>query len=131
MTNLRRYLTAGGVLLASSCCGRLDFDTAFRREMKRVLPDSGLAVLPPTHALFGTVYPTQTVAYTPLAAEEQPNLKTPVFEGIAIDGRLRVIYTRYDLNNGWAESPNPYVRGYSSADALRLGINAIVYAMTP
>lgn len=131
VTNLRRFLMAGGVLFASSCCGRADFDRAFRREMKRVMPDDDLAVLAPGHPIFSMVYPIDKVRVTPLLAQEQPGLTAPVLEGIAVEGRLRVIYSKYDLNNGWAESPNPYVRGYASADTLRLGINAIVYAMTP
>jgi len=131
VTNLRRYLMAGGTLLASACCGRSDFDRAFRREVKRVLPDYPLAELPASHPLLSMVYPLQKVTCTPLLAQEQPDLKAPVIEGVAVEGRLRVIYSKWDLNNGWSESPNPYVRGYASADALRLGINAIVYAMTP
>ena len=131
VTNLRRFLTAGGLLMASSCCGREDFDQAFRREIKRVLPEAKLETLPAAHALFSIVYPIKEVKTTPLLAQEQPGLKTPAIEGISFEGRLRVIYSKYDLNNGWSESPNPYVRGYVSADAMRLGINAIVYAMTP
>jgi hypothetical protein len=32
--------------------------------------------------------------------------------------------------NGWSGAPNPYARGYSSDDSLRLGINILVYSMT-
>lgn len=131
VTNLRRFLTAGGVLLGSSCCGRADFDKAFRREIARVLPNDKLALLKASHPLMSIVYPITTVTVTPLLAKERPGLRAPVLEGVSIEGRLRVIYSKYDINNGWAESPNPYVRGYASADALRIGINAIVYAMTP
>lgn len=131
VTNLRRYLVAGGVLMGSSCCGRAGFDKAFRREIKRVLPEYDLEELPASHPLLSMVYPVQKVTPTPLLARERPDLAAPLIEGVSIEGRLRVIYSKYDLNNGWAESPNPYVRGYASADALRLGINAIVYAMTP
>ena len=131
VVNLRRYLVAGGFLMASSCCGRQDFDKAFRREIRRVMPEYRLAPLPESHPLFSMVYPIRSVKCTPLLAQERPDLKSPELEGISIEGRLRVLYSKYDLNNGWAESPNPYVRGYAAADALRLGINAIVYAMTP
>ncbi len=44
---LQRYLKAGGLLLADSCCGRIAFDMAFRREMAKVLPDKHLEKLPP------------------------------------------------------------------------------------
>jgi len=131
VVNLRRYLVAGGFLMASSCCGREDFDKAFRREIRRVMPEYRLAPLPESHPLLSMVYPVRSVKCTPLLAQERPDLNGLELEGLGIEGRLRVLYSKYDLNNGWAESPNPYVRGYVAADALRLGINAIVYAMTP
>ncbi|MGW8257689.1 MAG: DUF4159 domain-containing protein, partial [Thermoguttaceae bacterium] len=43
---LRRYLQAGGLLLADSCCGRLASDMAFRREMAKALPGKQLEKLP-------------------------------------------------------------------------------------
>jgi len=41
-----------------------------------------------------------------------------------------VIYSRYALGNGWEGIDHPYSRGYESGDALRLGANILLYAMT-
>ena len=46
---MRRYLKAGGLLLADACCGRLAFDVAFRREIAKALPGNKLERLPPDH----------------------------------------------------------------------------------
>ena len=130
VTNLRRYLAAGGVLVANSCCGRKSFDDAFRREIARVLPDQKLERVPLEHPLYRSVFPIQRVEYTALVLHERPGLDRPTLEGISIENQLRVIYSPLGLVNGWSGAPNPYAREYVGNDALRLGINILVYAMT-
>ena len=130
VSNLRRYLAAGGVLVANACCGRQGFDTAFRREIARVLPDHPLERIPLDHAIYRTVYPIQQVEYTPLVAQEHPGLDRPTLEGVTLENQLRVVYSPLGFVNGWSGAPNPYARGYRAEDALRLGINILVYAMT-
>jgi hypothetical protein len=127
---LRSYFRNGGVLLGNACCGRTAFDRAFRREMKKVFNDQALQQLPLDHPLFSSLYNIDKVQYTDWMREQQPDLSTPVVEGVTLGGQLCVIYSPYDLGNGWEGIPHPYSLGYSSRDALRLGANAIVYAMT-
>jgi hypothetical protein len=130
VNNLRRYLAAGGVLVGNSCCGRKSFDEAFRREIARVMPDRKLERVPLDHPVYKSVFPIQKVEYTPLAQHEHPGLDRPTLEGIAIDNQLRVIYSPFGFVNGWSGAPNPYAREYAGNDALRIGINILVYAMT-
>lgn len=130
VARLRAYLNAGGMLVADACCGRATFDIAFRRELKRVLPDSSLDMLPAGHPLYSTVFPIQQVDYSPLVQHEQPGLNRPALEGVTRDGQLQVIYSQFALGNGWEQFPHPYNRGYADRDALRLGTNIFVYAMT-
>jgi hypothetical protein len=128
--NLQRYLSAGGVLVANACCGRKGFDDAFRREIRRVLPDHPLEHIPLEHPIYSAVYPIHAVTYTPLVLHEHPGLREPTLEGISLENQLRVIYSPYGFVNAWSGAPNPYDRGYAGDDALRLGINILVYAMT-
>lgn len=130
VSNLRRYLAAGGVLVANACCGRKGFDEAFRREIARVLPEQKLQRVPLDHPVYRSVFPIQKVEYTPLVLHDQPGLDRPALEGISIENQLRVIYSPYGFVNGWSGAPNPYAREYVGNDALRLGINILVYAMT-
>jgi len=130
VNNLRRYLAAGGVLVANACCGRKTFDTAFRREVARVLPDQKLARIPLDHPVYRSVFPIRKVAYTPLVLHEHPGMSRPALQGVSLESQLRVIYSPYGFVNGWSGAPNPYARGYQDKDALRLGINILVYAMT-
>lgn len=130
VNNLRRYLAAGGVLVGNACCGRASFDKAFRREIARVLPDHKLDRIAADHPVYSSVFPVQTVEYTPLVLHDHPGLNRPSLEGVSIENQLRVVYSPFGFVNGWSGAPNPYAREYQTNDALRLGINILVYAMT-
>jgi hypothetical protein len=127
---LRHYLKAGGLLLADSCCGRIAFDMAFRREMAKVLPDKQLQKLPLEHPLYHCHYDIKQVDYTPRVREDFGTLYSPPLEGMTIDDKLAVIYSRFDLGNGWEQFPHPYSYGLKDASALQIGTNVIVYAIT-
>jgi len=127
---LRRYLKAGGLLLADACCGRLAFQRAFARELARALPDHKLEPLPADHPLYHAHNDIKKVEYTPRVAEDFGAMTAPSLDGITLDGRLAVVYSRFDLGNGWEQFPHPYSYGYSERDALAIGTNMIVYAVT-
>jgi hypothetical protein len=130
VANLRAFLETGGFLLADACCGRRAFDVAFRREIRRALPDSALVPLAPDHPVFACHLKIGEVGYTPLVARERAGLHRPEMEGVEIDGALRVLYSHYDLGNGWENIDQPWTRGLSARDAIQVGVNAVVYAMT-
>ncbi len=127
---LQRYLKAGGMLVADACCGRVAFDMAFRREIAKVLPDVKLERLPPDHPIYHVHFDIDRVEYTPRVREDFGPLETPELEGISLDGRLAVVYSRFDLGNGWEQFPHPYSYGIQDEDALKIGTNILVYAVT-
>ncbi len=127
---LQRYLKAGGILLADACCGRLSFDLAFRREIAKVLPDDKLRRLNPDHPVYHCHYDVDRVDYTLRVREDFGPLDTPELEGISIDGRLAVVYSKFDLGNGWEQFPHAYSHGLKDQPALQIGTNVIVYAIT-
>jgi hypothetical protein len=127
---LQRYLKAGGLLLADACCGRMAFDLAFRREIAKVFPGQKLQRLPHDHPLYHCHYDITRVEYTPRVREDFGPLEAPELEGLTIDGRLAVIYSRFDLGNGWEQFPHPYSYGLKDEPALQIGTNVIVYAIT-
>lgn len=130
VAGLRRFLSNGGFLLVDSCCGNLGFDAAFRREMKRVFADAQLQELPKDHPLYSTVDPIETVEYTPKVKATFGDMNAPYLEAITVDGVARVIYSRFDLGCGWENEDHPWAKGVAPKDALRVGINAVVYALT-
>jgi hypothetical protein len=127
---LQHYLKAGGMLLADACCGRLAFHLAFQREIARVLPEHRLESLPLDHPLYHAHYDVGMVEYTPRVTEDFGATNAPSLSGITLEGRLAVVYSRFDLGNGWEQFPHPYTYGYSDKDALALGTNIIVTAVT-
>lgn len=130
VSNLRQYLTRGGVLLAEACCGRREFDAAFRREMRRVLPKHELTVLAGDHEIYDINFKITSARVTQLAHLYYPELQGPRLEAINISGRLAVIYSPLAIGNGWEGITHPFSAGYHDADALRLGVNLFVYIMS-
>jgi len=127
---LRSYLKNGGALIADACCGRLEFDQAFRREMKRVLPDSPLKPLPAAHPLLTAAADIRKVKYTEYVQQNRPELDTPELEGIEQNGVICLVYSKYAFGSAWDGFERPYAKGYKSEDALRIGLNTMVYMLS-
>jgi hypothetical protein len=130
VSGLRKFLANGGFLLADACCGNLEFDRSFRRELKRVLPDRDLARLPKEHPVFSTFHKIDQIAYTPQVLASFEGLSAPYLEGISIGEETRVIYSRFDLGCGWEGEDHPFALGVQSSDALKLGTNIILFSLT-
>lgn len=132
IANLREHLSKGGFLLATSCCGNDLFTKAFGREMKKVFPDKELEPLAPEHPVFHTFYTIEKVRCLFGAGEENVKIKAPPLRGIDIEGRTVVIFSPYALTCGWTRRPRcigSCVR-FGIEDAFKIGINAIIYALT-
>lgn len=100
--NLRKYVRLGGAIWGdSSVPGRFSrFDIAFRREMKRVIPDKDKdwEELPKNHPIFD-----QRQAYYPEVKEIPPGLnyyREPVY-ALRIYGEIAIIYTANDYGDMW------------------------------
>ncbi len=127
---LQKYLQAGGMLLADACCGRMAFDLAFRREIAKVFPNRRLEKIPRDHPVYHCHFDITTVEYTPRVREDFGPLDAPELEGIVLDGRLAVVYSKFDLGNGWEQFPHAYSYGLKDESALQIGTNVLVYATT-
>ena len=121
---LRRYLLGGGFLHADDNYG---LDESFREEIARIFPDRELVELPPEHPVFHSPYEFPDG----LPKIHEHDGAPPQAFGIFHQGRLVVMYTyETDLGDGW-EDPGvhedpPEVR----EEALRMGVNIFVFAMT-
>jgi hypothetical protein len=135
---LQRYLENGGVLFADACCSAAPFDRSFRELMKAMFPDKELTRIPITHELFTTKVghalqqvrrrgadPTGgrgVIANNSVQSE-------PILEGIEVDGRYVVIYSKYDISCALEHQSAIACEGYVSEDATKLAVNIILYAM--
>ncbi|MCX7713378.1 MAG: DUF4159 domain-containing protein [Chthoniobacterales bacterium] len=98
--NLRKYVRMGGCIWGDSAVpGRNSrFDIAFRREMRRVIPDvdKDFTPLPPNHPIF-------TNAYFPEIRETPPGInfyREPVY-ALNIYGEIGILYTANDYADMW------------------------------
>ena len=92
--NLRTYILQGGAIVAnSSLPGRRSrFDVAFRREMKRVIPDHDLKPINNKHSIYNSF---AVFKNTPMGM----NYWQEPLEIIDIDGRVVVIYNLNDYGD--------------------------------
>ncbi|QOV89153.1 DUF4159 domain-containing protein [Humisphaera borealis] len=128
---LKEYLDRGGTLIVDCVVGSSEFDTAFRREIKAIYGEKPLKPLPANHALYSFVQDTTKVRLSPQAAQLLGGeIAAPAIEAIEIDGRLPVIYSKLSLSAGWEQLPRAYNVGYADADALKLGVNVFMYAVS-
>ncbi len=131
---LKKYLESGGFLFAESCCGRREFDQAFRTEMKLVFPDKPLMLISPASSIYVEPNPVKCISITsvtPLLAGQLGRLMIePPLEGVEIGQHYGVVYSQYGMAGGWELSQNPYALGYTDREAIRLGQNIVMYAVT-
>ncbi len=121
---LRRYLEGGGLLHADDNYG---MDEAFRREMARLYPDRPMVELPPDHAIFSAFYEFPEG----LPKIHEHDGESPQAFGIFEDGRLVVLYTyETDLGNGWEDQEVHGNPPELREEALRMGVNIFVHAVT-
>ena len=121
---LRDYFAAGGFLHADDNYG---MDSSFRREMKRVFPDSPLIELPSDHAMYHAFYDFPRGLPK---IHEHDNKPAQGF-GIFYQDQLAVFYTyECDLGDGW-EDPDVHNDPPDKHEAaLQMGINIIMYCLT-
>jgi hypothetical protein len=129
--NLRQFLLKGGVLFAEAGDGRSTFDTAFRAEMAKVLPDHPMLPVAATATLLHQPNEVGTVKVRPALAAQLDNRRTTTPELFAaeVNGTTAVIYSPRDLSAGWEQAPAPYAIGYEAADATALGVNILFHAL--
>ena len=123
-SNMRRYLEGGGFLIADDNYG---MDKSFRSEIKKVFPDKDLVLLPKDHPVFGACFPMVDGLPKIHEHDEKPAQAFAIFH----EGRMVVFYAyQTDLGDGWEDpavhgDPEPLRR-----DALKMGANLIVWALT-
>jgi hypothetical protein len=122
------HLKSGGVLFADACCGNEKFDAAFRALCKQLFPDSPLTPIPANHEIF-----TNEIGYDLGQVEFGQALGNrrgpPQLEGIFIDNRLAVVYSKWDIGCALERQKSTDCRGYTHESALRIATNVVLYAL--
>jgi hypothetical protein len=140
LESLRFTLENGGLLLADACCGDVVFDKSFRKFAQELFPKEKLVRLAADakerDPLFGAKLNDGDV----LSAENikcrikanGPMLSMePVLEGIKIDGRWVMLYSKYDIGCALERNTSGDCVGYDHASALRIATAAVRYNVRP
>ena len=135
-TNVRSHLAVGGTLFADACCGSDGFDKAFREFMQKLYPDRKLEPIPAEDFLYSAKLNGQEIARLRCRREKadgspQPNYDdvAPMLEGIKVDGRWAIIYSRYDIGCALEKSKSSACKGYDPESALKLASAALLYSL--
>ncbi|RKX71398.1 hypothetical protein DRP53_01815 [candidate division WOR-3 bacterium] len=121
---LRRYLKSGGFLIANDSYG---MDRYFRKEIKRILPESELVELPFDHEIYHIFYDFPHG----LPKIHKHDGKPPQGFGVYYHGRLVCFYAyESDIGDGWEDYEVYKDPPEKHEAAIRMGINIIIYALT-
>lgn len=119
--NLRKYLTNGGFIVSSPGCSDANWDKSLRRELQLMFPENKLEKIPMTHALFSTVLTIPRLT--------DKGGKTQLVEGMEINGRLVMVYSREGLNDVKNAKGCCCCGGNEIMQAAQVNLNALVYAL--
>jgi hypothetical protein len=126
---LRQYAERGGLIFAEAACGSEEFDRSFRALMAEVFPGTQLDVLPAGHPLWKLGRPLETVHYSKAVREKEPQLRQPRLECVELDGRVVVVYSRFDLSSAIAGHPCFQCPSVLEPSASQLMLKVILYAL--
>ncbi|MDR1383782.1 MAG: DUF4159 domain-containing protein [Planctomycetaceae bacterium] len=136
---LKKYIEQGGFLFVNAVCSSKAFTESFQKEMQATFPDKPMAKIPANDPLltdFCGGFPLQTlnVRMREKTEERRNRFVTqplpPDLEGIAFDGRWRILFSPYDISCAIEETNETLqYQGYTKEDAFKLSINAILYAI--
>ncbi len=136
---LATHLERGGSLFADAVCGSKEFADSFRKEMAAIVPTASLVPIPVTDPLFTTLYggfELKTVMRRdPHRAGDDGPIQSkarevePELEGIRIQDRWAVIFSKYDLSCALERHESLECPGYTRDDAAKIGVNVILYSL--
>jgi hypothetical protein len=119
--NLRKYVSDGGFILASPGCSDEKWDAAFRRELKLCFPESKLTKIPMSHPVFSAV--------NKLTRLTDKHGNPVMLEGLEINGRLAVVYSKEGLNDVAHAEGCCCCGGNEIADPAKVNVNIFTYAL--
>jgi hypothetical protein len=135
LDKLRFNLETGGLLFADACCGKPKFDAAFRKFVQELFPKQKLEAVSPTDELFSKDLNGEALTEANIRCRQQSGAEfrnmPPALEGIKLNNRWVVIYSRYDIGCALERHQSSDCLGYDHASALRIGSAAILYTLRP
>jgi hypothetical protein len=140
--NLKSNLQTGGLLFADAGCNGTtrwkQFDKSFRETVKKLVPDGELVVIPADDPLYSAkmnggspLTQVRCRREKPDGSGPEPELRAyaPYLEGVKIDGRWAIIYSKYDVGCALEGHKSSDCLGHDKESALRIGTAVVLYAL--
>ncbi|MDX1679280.1 MAG: DUF4159 domain-containing protein [Akkermansiaceae bacterium] len=120
--NLKQYLENGGFLLASASCSNADWDSAFRREIKRMFGNDSLKDIGLDHEIFRTVYEIEDLKLSKSGGEGK-------LRGMTHNGKIVVVYSSDGLNDTSHTEGCCCCGGNEIQNSMEINANILAYAL--
>lgn len=123
---------AGAVLFADACCGSKTFDKSFRKFVGDLFPDKKLELIPLSDDLYSKELNGAAITQVKCRRElGEPGYRAvdPHLEGIKLDGRWVVIYSKYDIGCALENNKSSDCLGHDHASAVTLAKAVVYYAL--
>lgn len=144
LTQLKWVLQNGGTLLSDACCGAKAFDESFRKMVDDLFADEPgvgkpkLEPIPMNDLLYSAELNGKLIDKVKLRREPQAGqpteaeykLGSPRLEGVKVNGRWVIIYSRHDLGCALEKNKSTDCIGYDYESAVQLARAALYYALT-
>lgn len=135
MVNLRFNLQNGGLLFADACCGREAFDASFRKFLTVLFPQHKLEPVPADDDLFSKELNGEKLGEQNIRCRRERGKEmiamSPFLEGIKINNRWVVLYSKYDIGCALERHQASDCLGYHPDSAFRLAGAAVLYTLRP
>ncbi|MCI0738142.1 MAG: DUF4159 domain-containing protein [Gemmataceae bacterium] len=132
---LRFNLENGGLLFADAACGKEVFDKSFRRFVAQLFPNEKLVPVPAEDELYskelnGVALTEENIRYRNERGGQMRN-RAPFLEGVKVNGRWAVLYSKYDIGCALEKHQASDCLGYHPDSAFRLATAAVLYMLRP
>lgn len=138
---IRCFVEGGGVLFGDAICGSREFANAFRREMKALFPERPLESVPASHQMFTDHYGGFDIQSVHVRIPRRRDSNgsrldveiqemSPDIEAIRTDdNHYAVLFSALDLSCALENHASLECKGYRREDAIRIGVNLLMYAV--
>jgi hypothetical protein len=129
--NFERYVKNGGFVFVDDCNHDIDglFARSFEAEMARIFGPDALKKLPNDHALYHAFFDFDGPPATGLELNGWgDDLVHEYLRGIAVDGRLGVLYSNKDYGCEWDYDWRN--KRWLAEDNSKFAVNLVVYALS-
>jgi hypothetical protein len=142
LESVKSNLQTGGLLFADAGCNGFDswkkFDASFRETCKKLFPENPLQVIPANDPLLGAKMNGGAAIGSVRCRREQPDGKgpeaemrsyAPYLEGVKVDGRWVIVYSKYDIGCALEGHKASDCMGHDRESALKIGSAVVLYSL--